>query len=361
MKVIIVGAGAAGITAAHVLSEKGIEYEILEASSVCGGRVKKIDDFADFPIDLGAEWVHKAIRARPPLADALFKGRNKEFEIFRFVPKTLAQYKNGKLRKRNWFRAVLYLIQDFKFKKSTWFDFLNSHITEDIKNRIIYNTPVTKIDYSDSRVKLTTESDDVFEADKVLVTVPIKILQDGDITFAPGIPEEQLAEINKEKVGNGIKIFMEFSERFYPDIFEFGSFGNPLEDDHSYYDATIGKNSSKNILALFAHGKRATKYTSLEDDDEIVKYVLAELDEIFDGKASKCYQKSVVQNWSKEPYIRGSYSERKGNAAKMSAPLDNKVFFAGEAMNNKGRTIAVHGAIESSYLALEEMLESSVE
>jgi protoporphyrinogen oxidase len=54
MKILIVGAGAAGITAGHALSEKGIDFEILEASSVHGGRVKKDADFADFPIDLGA-------------------------------------------------------------------------------------------------------------------------------------------------------------------------------------------------------------------------------------------------------------------------------------------------------------------
>ena len=39
-------------------------------------------------------------------------------------------------------------------------------------------------------------------------------------------------------------------------------------------------------------------------------------------------------------------------------PLRNKVFFADEAMNTKGRTVAVQGAIESSYIAIEKMLKS---
>ena len=42
----------------------------------------------------------------------------------------------------------------------------------------------------------------------------------------------------------------------------------------------------------------------------------------------------------------------------MSKPLHDKVFFAGEAMNRKRRTVAVQGAIESSYMAIEEILKS---
>ena len=53
--VIVIGAGAAGLTAAYTLAQHGIDVRVLEASSVYGGRVKKMEHFADFPIDLGAE------------------------------------------------------------------------------------------------------------------------------------------------------------------------------------------------------------------------------------------------------------------------------------------------------------------
>ena len=42
MKVLIIGAGAAGITAGHLLAERGVDFEILEASSTHGGRVRKL-------------------------------------------------------------------------------------------------------------------------------------------------------------------------------------------------------------------------------------------------------------------------------------------------------------------------------
>ena len=56
--VIIIGAGAAGLAAAKKLEEAGYAYQILEATDHYGGRIQKNEDFADFPIDLGAEWIH---------------------------------------------------------------------------------------------------------------------------------------------------------------------------------------------------------------------------------------------------------------------------------------------------------------
>jgi len=359
VKVIIVGAGISGVSAAHILSKKGIKFEILEAGPVVGGRIKKCDDFADFPIDLGAEWVHKLVFARPAITSKLFAGKEKNQKIFRYIPKTIHQYKNGKLRQLNWIKYFLGIIQDFKFSDSTWFDFLDSMISDEIQKHIHLNNAVTKIDYHGEKVSVLTNKGQVFEAEKVLVTVPIKILQQGMIEFIPEIPAEQSTAINQEKVGDGIKVFMEFSERFYPDLLEVGKIpGNPFKSDSGYYDAAFGKNSNMHILALFAHGSKATKYTCLESEEKIIKFILDELDEVFDGQASKTYKKHIIQNWSQEPYICGSYSQRNGDVKKMSEPLHNKVFFSGEAMNRKGRTVAVQGAIESSYMAIEKILKS---
>ena len=57
-KVLIIGAGSAGLTAGHALKQHNIDFQILEASDRYGGRVMKADNFVDFPVDLGAEWIH---------------------------------------------------------------------------------------------------------------------------------------------------------------------------------------------------------------------------------------------------------------------------------------------------------------
>eukprot|EP00980_Cylindrotheca_fusiformis_P000819 scaffold211_cov98-Cylindrotheca_fusiformis.AAC.2 len=58
-KVLIIGAGAAGLTAAATLVDCKVEdIRILEASNDIGGRIKKSVDFADHAIDLGASFVY---------------------------------------------------------------------------------------------------------------------------------------------------------------------------------------------------------------------------------------------------------------------------------------------------------------
>ena len=57
-KVIIIGAGAAGLYAAYLLKSIGIKFQLLEASANYGGRLGKLTGFANFPIDLGAQWMH---------------------------------------------------------------------------------------------------------------------------------------------------------------------------------------------------------------------------------------------------------------------------------------------------------------
>ncbi len=55
---LIIGAGAAGMSAGYLLAQQGLEFRILEASSTYGGRIKQSTDFVDFPIPLGGEWLH---------------------------------------------------------------------------------------------------------------------------------------------------------------------------------------------------------------------------------------------------------------------------------------------------------------
>lgn len=60
LKVCIVGAGVAGSTAAYHLMQHGVKnITILEAAPIIGGRCKTMEpNMADFPIDVGGEWIH---------------------------------------------------------------------------------------------------------------------------------------------------------------------------------------------------------------------------------------------------------------------------------------------------------------
>ena len=57
--VAVIGAGAAGLSAARMLHEAGLEVIVLEARDRIGGRVFTIHDAASpVPVELGAEFVH---------------------------------------------------------------------------------------------------------------------------------------------------------------------------------------------------------------------------------------------------------------------------------------------------------------
>lgn len=59
-RVIVVGAGIAGLATASQLSRAGIPYLVLEARDRIGGRLHTID-LAGVPVDLGGSWIHHPI------------------------------------------------------------------------------------------------------------------------------------------------------------------------------------------------------------------------------------------------------------------------------------------------------------
>lgn len=58
MSTLIIGAGTAGLAAAHDLHTAGEPVTILEARDRIGGRVHTDRAFAGVPVEFGAEFIH---------------------------------------------------------------------------------------------------------------------------------------------------------------------------------------------------------------------------------------------------------------------------------------------------------------
>ena len=348
-KVIIVGAGAGGLTAGYLLQQRGINFEILEASGQYGGRMRTTNNFVDFPISLGGEWLHVEKGVLSEIVNDSSVNIDIETTPYDF-DNDYALFQGMRVSMED----IGFTI-DQKFIGSSWFDFFEQYIVPSIKDKIRLNHVVSSIDYSGESVVISTSSGQ-FEANRLIFNAPLKMLQNGNISFTPDLPADKKEALRDLKVWDGFKAFIEFSEKFYPAAIAFdivpANAGQRL-----YYDAAYGQRSSRNVLGLFSVGTGTEPYKSLSDN-ELRDYMLNELDEMFDGKASQTYIQHTSQNWNNEPYINGAYITDEEDWRKvrtMGQSLDNKIYFAGCAYTDGSDWSSVHAAGRSAIRAVSEM------
>ncbi len=344
--VLIVGAGAAGLTAGHFLSQQQVSFQVLEATSRYGGRMKKTDSFADFPIPLGAEW----LTADADIFDTIVNDDSVAVAV-RTTGYTEAEriglWKNNTLSMH-----ALDSFRDRKFVHGTWFDFFERYVVPSVARHIVYNAAVRTIDYTDDTVIVRTQ-DAEYTADAVIVTAPLPVIRTGLIEFVPPLPRHKLQAVKRAVVWDGMKVFLEFSEKFYPAYTDLSV--TPKRSGHvTYFDAAYGQQTDRNILGLFAVGNAAQRYMSLSDGD-LKRYILRELDSIFSNKATPSYLNHIVQNWSDEPYIQGAYLndyEDWKRVRTLSEPVANRIYFAGDAYTSGNDWGNVHDAARAARRAV---------
>lgn len=327
-KVTIIGAGAGGLSAGYLLKQQGIDFEILEASSRLGGRMRINTDFADFPIPLGAEWLETS----PAVFQQIINDSavNVNIETISDEP-------------------------DRKFVNSSWFNFFEEYIVPSIKDNISFDTIVQSINYSGDQVIVKTNNGE-HTSDKAIVSVPLKILQDGDINFTPPLPQGKQNAINQTRIWDGFKTFIEFSEKFYDEEHVFTI--NPTTDGEKiYYDATKGQNTSKNILGLFTVGQPASDLSSLTNN-QLKDLILKELDDLYDGEATPNYIQHLSQNWQNDPFIKAGYMSDHADwkAVKvLGESVSDKIYFAGGAYTDGEDWVSVHTAAQSARRVIDSL------
>ena len=358
--VVIVGAGAAGLAAARRLEAAGLRYTILEATDHYGGRVQKNDTFADFPIDLGGEWIHahKSVLNRlldlpgdePEVETILYQ----PMDIFLLDPSGYEKFPEDDL-------ASFYAsyIEEYKFKWSTWYDYLSTHFAVDASPHIVYDAPAAMVDYAGDGVVLTTADGDAYAADWAIVTVSVGVLKSGAIGFSPALTAEKKSAIDSVEFLPGFKLFLKFDERFYPDVISCTT----RLGEKTYYDVAYHKEAEDNVLGLIATGASADRYAELGSTEAIVEAVLGELDPLFSGAASAHYSgEYLYQDWGQPVTTLGTWTSNRANAdiaTALNAPLDDTVFFAGSTHQVDHPDFlrgSVHGAILSGYAAVDAIL-----
>ncbi|MEM7271961.1 MAG: FAD-dependent oxidoreductase [Actinomycetota bacterium] len=349
--VLVIGAGAAGKSAAPELARAGVEVTVLEAAETHGGRIKTARDFVDFPVPLGGEWLHTDAEVlqgltgleQPGIQMAGY-GETESYGSFDAGALTVTDIEGS---------------ADLKFVGRTWLDVFDEFIVPTIADRFRFGVEVASIDHGGDRVVVTATDGTTHEADKVIVTAPITAVRDR-ITFVPDLPDDRRETLDAAKVWGGFKAFIEFEERFYPGLVEIA--GRSGDDgQHLYYDAAHGQDTDRHVLGLFTVGTGSEPYQAALARGELQEVILGELDEVFDGAASANYLQHIAQDWSAEPHIGMAYLADDADwqtPRKLAEPIGDRVYFAGDAYIDDGEDgwSMVHLAAKAGRVAVDDIL-----
>ncbi len=205
---------------------------------------------------------------------------------------------------------------------------------------------------------LTDATGGEWTADRIVVTAPMKILQDGDIDFEPGLPPGHVDALERANIWTGMKVFVEFTEQFWP-VWLDAKDQDGVDGQHLWYDASYGQDpDAARVLGLFTVGDMSAPYQAVDPGDELRDLVLAELDPLFDGVPSRTYVQHVSQNWADEPFVRAAYLADSADtdiSQVLGQNIGPRVFMAGCGYTREFDWSSVHTAVRAARDCVEEM------
>jgi monoamine oxidase len=213
---------------------------------------------------------------------------------------------------------------------------------------VVLNCRVERINHGGKRLTVETSRGNII-ADRTIVTLPTALIAEPDL-FAPTLPEKALAAAGLP-LGLADKLFLslEGAEEFKENSRLFGSIERA--GTGSYNLRPFGWP----IIEVYFGGRLAWQ---LEGDGEAAFFDFAtkELTDYFGAAFARRIKPIRMHCWGADPFARGSYSYalpgRAEGRATLAEPVDDRLFFAGEACSLKDFSTA-HGAFASGVAAAE--------
>jgi len=237
---------------------------------------------------------------------------------------------------------------------------------------------VDRIQWERDHIEVTAHDghgSSVFSSARVLVTLPLEVLktpvgQAGAIEFAPALPPPKLAALNLLEMGKVIRVVLRFRHRFWDNISPAGHGAKTLSDMSflfsqdewfpTWWTSLPAKLPIITGWAPFRSAERLSGRSRSFVVDRSLK-TLAEQLQISAHQLENEFEAAYFHDWQNDPFSRGAYSYGKvgadGAQRTLAAPLENSLFFAGEATEVSGHNGTVHGAIASGYRAATEILQ----
>jgi monoamine oxidase len=403
--VAVIGAGAAGIGAARRLREAGTaSIVVLEARERVGGRVHTIAP-AGFPLDRGAEWLHSAdrnplspiaqhlgfsVHRRPPewttrlrrsgetieteqewIATREAQSRARRRAAAEPVDRSLATllspggrwnklldatstWGNGaELERVSVKDYVRYEDSGTNWRLAEGYGRLFQTLAEGLP--VACKSVVSRVDHRGLVIRIETARGTV-TASRAIVTVPTSIIAGEIIRFEPPLLDK-LAAAAGLPLGVDDKLFISL-EGPLPGV-EHGAYlvgSTTSRETMSYQVRPLDRPA---IYCFF--GGRFAAALEREGQEAMFSFAADELARLLGSAIRKRMAPLASTAWLQDPWSRGSYSfALPGHAddrAVLAAPVDDRVFFAGEACSPNFFSTA-HGAWLSGISAAEAALAS---
>jgi monoamine oxidase len=404
--VAIIGAGAAGLGAAHALRDSGRSFIVLEARDRVGGRGHTVMAAPDIVFDVGCGWLHSADEnSFVKIAEALNFEINKDLPPWRdraygnafpreqrddfiraldeFFQRTHDAAKEATKTGRDapastclepgnrWnpmIDAISTYINGTEVDRVSILDF-DAYEDTNLNWRVrrgygalmaaygaalplAFNCVVTLIDHSAKRLRIET-SLGTLAADKVIVTVPTNLIADEAVRFHPALPDKVDAA-SKLPLGLADKVVLALED------------ADQLPKEGNLRAATMRTEMGTYHLRPFGQpcvegffGGRFARALEDEGAGAIAAYSIDEIASYLGNDFRRKLNPLKESRWAHDPFARGSYSHAlpgyAGKRAVLAAPVDGRLFFAGEATSPHFFSTA-HGARDSGERAAKEVL-----
>ncbi|QLF70244.1 FAD-dependent oxidoreductase [Peteryoungia desertarenae] len=416
LRVVVIGAGMAGLTAAARLKGEGAAVTVLEARNRIGGRIYT-DRSLGVPVEQGANFIHgfdgnplvdlvEAAGASPFFVDedlsiligpdgkavgeeafwatwermeALIEAAAEEAEanpdlsmldaVQALDPALLSSPLGNWVltdRLENELGAPLGALSALHAESGGEYEGPDTIVRQGYDSLIAPLAEKLDIRF-DARVRairhgaegVTVETDDLeLSADHVIVTVPLGVLKAGAIRFDPPLPPRHRAAIEAIGFGNLAKVSVRFERAFWPTDLHYLGYAGEVRGRFADM-LNLMPIHGEPVLTLMASGAEASRVDGL-DMPEVEAEVMEVLRSMF-GETISAPVAITRHAWTRDPSSLGAYSYPAVGALPsdfdaLARPVGSRLHFAGEHTSTE-HFGTVHGAHSSGLRAADEVLE----